>query len=134
MSLSSILVALVVGGGTLVFVLGPLLQPDAKSARTIRRGTARQAQALEVLWSEKQRVLREIRDLDFDYDMGKLGERVYEEQRVYLIRLAAAITQRIDALEREIAEQEARVEAAVAALRQTPPPALNTPARFELRD
>jgi len=29
---------------------------------------------------------------------------------VYLIRLAVAITQRLDALEGEIAEQEARVE------------------------
>lgn len=134
MSVSSILVALLVVGGTLIFVLGPLLQPDAKSNRTVRRGTARQAQALEVLSSEKHRVLREIRDLDFDYDMGKLGERVYEEQRVYLIRLAAAITQRIDALESEIAAQEARVEAAIAALRQTPSPSLSAPARAEARE
>lgn len=134
MSVSSILVALLVVGGTLIFVLGPLLQPDTKSNRTVRRGTARQAQALEVLSSEKHRVLREIRDLDFDYDMGKLGERVYEEQRVYLIRLAAAITQRIDTLESEIAAQEARVEAAVAALRQTPSPALSAPARAEARE
>ncbi len=85
-----------------------------------RHGTPRQIQALELLWSEKLRILREIRDLDFDYDLGKLGERVYEEQRVYLFRLAIAITQRIDELEAAIAEQEARVEAAVAALRQAP--------------
>ena len=103
-----------------MFVAGPLLKAGAKDSRAIRRGTARQAQALELLWSEKLRVLREIRDLDFDYDMGKLGARVYEEQRVYLMRLAAAITQRIDALEGEIAEQEAKVEAAVQALRQAP--------------
>lgn len=119
MSVSVIVLVLVIGGGTLLFVLRPLLQRDA-SAYAVRRGTPRQAQALELLWSEKQRVLREIRDLDFDYDLGKLGARVYEEQRVYLIRLAVAITQRLDALEGEIAAQEARVEAAVAALRHAP--------------
>jgi len=118
MSTTLILLALLVGGGTLVFVAGPLLKAGAKDSPAIRRGTARQAQALELLWSEKLRVLREIRDLDFDYDMGKLGDRAYEEQRVYLMRLAAAIVQRIDALESEIAEQEAKVEAAVQALRQ----------------
>ncbi len=120
MSLSSILLAVVIGGGTLLFALGPLFQGNRKGSGPVRRGTARQSQALELLWSEKQRALREIRDLDFDYDMGKLGERVYQEQRVYLMRLAVAITQRIDALENEIAEQEARVEAAVAALRNAP--------------
>lgn len=119
MSAGAIILAFIIGGGTLVFVLRPLLQRDA-GAYAVRRGTPRQAQALELLWSEKQRVLREIRDLDFDYDLGKLGARVYEEQRVYLIRLAVAITQRLDALEGEIAAQEARVEAAVAALRHAP--------------
>lgn len=120
MSITVIILALVIGGGTLVFAAGPLLATGAKSRSALRRGTARQAQALELLAGEKLRVLREIRDLDFDHDLGKLGDRVYEEQRVYLMRLAAAITQRIDALEGEIAEQEARVEAAVQALRQPP--------------
>ncbi len=119
MSVSVIILVLIFGGGTLIFVLRPLLQRDTE-AYAARRGTPRQAQSLELLWSEKQRVLREIRDLDFDYDLGKLGERVYEEQRVHLIRLAVAITQRLDALEGEIAEQESRIDAAVAALRHAP--------------
>ena len=119
MSVSAVVLTVLFGGAVLVFVLRPLLQRGAGSYPG-RRGTPRQTQALELLWSEKRRVLREIRDLDFDYDMGKLGERVYEEQRVDLIRLAVAITQRIDALDAEIAGQEARVEAAVAALRRAP--------------
>ena len=83
MSITVIILALVIGGGTLVFVAGPLLATGAKSRSALRRGTARQAQALELLAGEKLRVLREIRDLDFDHDLGKLGDRVYEEQRVY---------------------------------------------------
>jgi hypothetical protein len=82
-----------------------------------RRGSARQKQALDTLWAEKLRVLRAIRDLDFDYDLDKLTDTAYATQRVNLIRLAAAITLRIDELEAEIAQQQERVEAAVAALR-----------------
>lgn len=121
MSATLVILAVVCGGALLVFVLRPLFRVEAESMSWAgRHGTPRQIQALELLWSEKLRILREIRDLDFDYDLGKLGERVYEEQRVYLFRLAIAITQRIDELEAAIAEQEARVEAAVAALRQAP--------------
>ena len=82
-----------------------------------RRGSARQKQALETLWAEKLRVLRAIRDLDFDYDLDKLTDAAYTTQRVYLIGLAAAITRRADELEAEIARQQERVETAVAALR-----------------
>ncbi len=59
MSAGAIILAFIIGGGTLVFVLRPLLQRDA-GAYAVRRGTPRQAQALELLWGEKQRVLREI--------------------------------------------------------------------------
>ncbi len=121
MSATIVILAVVFGGALLVFVLRPLFRVEAEGMSWAGRyGTPRQIQTLELLWSEKLRILREIRDLDFDYDLGKLGERVYEEQRVYLFRLAIAITQRIDELEAAIAEQEARVEAAVAALRQAP--------------
>ena len=65
-------------------------------------------------------MLRAIRDLDFDYDLGKLLDSTYAAQRIHLIRLAAAITRRIDSLESEIAAQDAEIEAAVAALRERP--------------
>jgi len=70
------------------------------------------------LWAEKNRILRTIHDLDFDYDLGKLTDEVYTDQRVYLIRLFVAIIERMDAIERDIARQAERIEAAVAALRQ----------------
>ena len=35
------------------------------------------------LYAEKNRVLRAIRDLDFDYDMDKLSDATYAAQRIY---------------------------------------------------
>ena len=119
MSSTMIILAVVLTGALAVFVVFPLLerQPDEKP-RTGPRGTVRQNQALEALWTEKMRVLRAIRDLDFDYDLGKLPNSTYQTQRIALLRLGTAILQRIDALEAEMAEQEARIEQAVAAYRQ----------------
>ena len=105
-------------GSIIVF---PLLQrtPQPAAMPGHPRGTARQNQALETLWTEKIRVLRAIRDLDLDYDMDKLPDGAYEVQRVDLIRLAVAVTRRIDAIEAEIASQDARLEALVSAYRKT---------------
>ncbi|GIV80812.1 MAG: hypothetical protein KatS3mg051_0166 [Anaerolineae bacterium] len=88
-----------------------------RRGRECAEATPRQRHALETLEAEKYRILRAIRDLDFDYDMDKLTDDAYVAQRIYLIRLALAILKRIDALEAEIATQQARVEEAIAALR-----------------
>lgn len=123
MSFEVTLLTLLLAGGMIVFVFFPLLQrrSDPGETQVARHGSARQKQALERLLAEKMRILRAIRDLDFDYDLGKMPIPTYTEQRVYLIQLYAAITQRSDELEDEIAQQVERVEAAVAALRRTRP-------------
>lgn len=107
------------------FVAAPALAgPDQGSSFVVSgpdgvplRGTARQNRALEIFYAEKSRLLRAIRDLDFDYDMGKLTDAIYTEQRVTLVAQAIALLQRIDALEAEILAQQERVEAALAAYR-----------------
>ena len=119
MSLEATILAILLTGALGLFVLLPLLEreeisPDRPGARA---GSARQRQILEMLHAEKNRVLRAIRDLDFDYDLDKLTDSTYAAQRIQLIRLAVVILRRIDELEAEIAGQQARVEAAVAALR-----------------
>jgi hypothetical protein len=115
--------AIVLGGVMAVVVLRPLLAGQPEEEEIDRRGTAsggtsQQNRALEVLWNEKQRVLRAIRDLDLDYDMGKLTDDTYASQRIYLIRLYVAISKRIDELEVEVNAQQMRVEAALAAFRK----------------
>ena len=113
--------AIVLGGAMAVAVLFPLLvrrsEEDEKTGAATG-GTTQQNRALEVLWNEKQRVLRAIRDLDLDYDMGKLVDETYASQRVYLIRLYVAIAKRIDELQAEVNVQQMRVEAALAAFRK----------------
>jgi hypothetical protein len=117
------LFAFVLAGAMAVMVLLPILEsradPEDENKRaTGRGGTPQQNRALELLWSEKLRVLRAIRDLDFDYDMGKLVDETYAWQRIYLIRVYVAISKKIDELQLEINAQQVRIEAAVAAFRQ----------------
>ncbi len=64
------------------------------------------------------RLLRAIRDMDFDYDMGKLTDDIYAEQRVTLIRRVIAVMKRSDDIETEIRAQQERVETALAAFRE----------------
>jgi len=121
MSVASLIIAVVLVGTVVFAALLPMLEsrPAAPHKRRPGRGTPRQNQAIEILWDEKMRVLRAIRDLDFDYDMDKLPDAAYQAQRIHLIRLAWAITQRLDELEAEVAVQDARIEEAVAAFRQS---------------
>lgn len=119
LSFEALVIAIGLTSVIAVFVLFPMFErsSDQPEHRAAHRGTPRQNQALETLWTEKTRVLRAIRDLDFDYDLGKLADSAYQDQRIQLIRLAAAITKRIDELEAVITEQESRLEEAVAAFR-----------------
>ena len=120
MSVTSLIIAVVLVGTVVFAALLPLLERQTTTQkRRSGRGTLRQNQVIEILWDEKMRVLRAIRDLDFDYDMDKLPDTTYQSQRVHLIRLAWAITQRLDELEAEVAVQDARIEEAVAAFRQS---------------
>jgi hypothetical protein len=114
--------AIVLAGGMAILALRPLFQrqpdPDQDQTQAKLRGTTQQNRALETLRAEKMRALRAVRDLDFDYDLGKLVDDTYATQRVYLIRLYVAIVKRLDELEGEVNAQQARIEAAVAAFRQ----------------
>jgi hypothetical protein len=122
LSLEITLFAVVLAGTMIVAIGFPILEslsgPEQDDKRAAPGGTPQQNRALELLGSEKLRVLRAIRDLDFDYDMGKLVDETYVSQRVYLIRVYVAITKKIDELQAEVYAQQARIEAAVAAFRQ----------------
>ena len=122
LSLEITLFAIGLAGAMAVAVLFPILESrsddDQERQPAPLGGTAQQNRALELLASERLRILRAIRDLDFDYDMGKLVDETYVAQRVYLIRVYAAIVARMDELQDDVYEQQARIDAAVAAFRQ----------------
>jgi len=118
------LLVLALGAGTiLIAIIMPALESEdaaayaAGVAGPTLRGTARQNRALEILYSEKLRLLRAIRDLDFDYDMGKLTDSIYTEQRIGLIEQVVAVLHRINGLEAEIRTQQDRIAAALQAYR-----------------
>jgi hypothetical protein len=122
-SISGVLMLVLGLGATLLAVVLPLLTTDRAATYAAEngpalRGTARQNRALEIFYAEKLRLLRAIRDLDFDYDMGKLTDATYVEQRVHLIEQAIAVLRHIAALESEIKAQQDRLAAALQAYRE----------------
>jgi len=73
MSLEATLLAIVLTGALAVFVLLPILEGDEEPEGQFvaRAGSPRQRRTLETLWAEKNRILRTIHDLDFDYDLAR---------------------------------------------------------------
>lgn len=114
----TLVLLILVTGAVAFFALMPLISRESAQSPIHRvGGTPRQNQLFEALWTEKLRLLRALRDLDFDYDMGKLPDTVYATQRIGLIRAAVAITQRLDELEMEMRSREMRLEESIASLR-----------------
>lgn len=101
-----------------LFILEPLL-------RARRRGTALVPPArLADLQARRAYLLDGIRDLDFDYSMGKVGAEEYGETRNRYIREAAEV---LRDLERETSVVDQEIDAEIARLRalarqpQSPP-------------
>ncbi len=121
MTPTSFVLILLATGAVAFFALFPLISGGTTQSTAQRAGagggTPRQNQLYEALWTEKLRLLRALRDLDFDYDMGKLPDTVYATQRIGLIRTAAAVTQRMDDLEAEMRSRDVRLEESIASLR-----------------
>lgn len=86
---------------------------------------AKKQKALHKLVREKDAILDEIRDLDFDHDTGKIPTEVYEPQRAFLMAQAAELLKTID--ERKQRRKKPRpsvaqeIETAVAQLRNSTP-------------
>jgi len=93
MTIGSILlgIALLVLVG--LFITRPLIVPDPFRRR---RMTERQK-----LVAQKEAILTLIRNLDFDFDTGKIPETNYKQQREELINQAADILQQIDELDQK---------------------------------
>lgn len=121
-----------------LFITRPLIKRQPR-----RRSNTSAHQAM---LAQKEAVLTQILNLDFDYDTGKVPESEYKKLRTDYIGEATAILKQLDALESgeeivdSVAEktdgeatksQTAEIEAAIALLRQSPtksaPSPLSTP-------
>lgn len=117
MAIGSLLLGLALLIVVALFVARPLLVPHTTADAKI--SSRRQ------LEQEKEALLTEIRELDFDYETGKIPSEVYEPQRNHLLAQAAAVLQELDEITEDSNEElRQQIEAAVARRRRQPQPVL----------
>lgn len=94
MSIPGILVALVLVALSVSIVALPLLR--ANNSRS-RQALARKAR--DEILTAYERVLTVIRDLDEDFQTGKLQQAEYQEERARRVQQGTALLQQLEALE-----------------------------------
>jgi type II secretory pathway component PulM len=102
--------ALLLTAAAFAFVARPLIQR--------RRPADVAGSDLAELLSERDLALEDLRDLDFDHDLGNLSEADHQELREQSKRRAVAVLKQLQAESGRVDEE---IEQAVAALRGTLP-------------
>ena len=98
-------VALLAAAGAIAFVLLPLFRRGSLDGRSNEMGE---------LLSQRDLALSDIRELDFDHDLGNLSEEDHQAMREQSKRHAVAILKQLQTQDSRIDEE---IEQAVAALR-----------------
>lgn len=113
MTAGSILLGIALLIIVILFVARPLLTP-----KPVESSRASERRRLE---QQKEAILHEIRELDFDHETGKVPTDVYDGQRAHLMAQAAAILQTLDEIADESNEDLRRqIEAVIAQHRHQP--------------
>ncbi len=112
MSTAGLFLLIAVAVGVATFILWPLISTPNNSAKNQIPLSA--PSSLAALQADRAAILTTLRDLDFDFETGKLIEEDYHRQREQLLMRGAEILRRIDALEAD------EIETAVAAKRRKP--------------
>jgi hypothetical protein len=126
--LETMTIGTIFAGLALLILVGLILARPflMSSGQRPRNGQARGPR--QVLLAQKEALLRQVRELDFEHETGKLPDEVYQPQRAQLIAETTAVLQQLDDLadgeletpsEAPVPDVEAEIEAAVARLRQT---------------
>jgi len=92
---------------------------------------------LSTLLAEKERILEALEELDFDYELGKIPEPEYPEQRGEMLKRGAEILRQLDNLQVQSSagHNEASIEATIAARRtKSHQPDPVSPANEEIED
>lgn len=118
MELPSILLGLALFAGVAFLVAQPLLQGQAVSAPTVTEA--------DQLAAQRDMMLTALRDLDFDFNTGKITAEDYHPQRAELVQQGVNILKQLDALSpahptapaAPPADLEAQLEAAISARRR----------------
>ena len=111
MELGSIFLVLAV----IVVVFAYLYAPFTSRARRLRNGETHQTSTLK---AERDRVINSLQELDFDFNLGKIPDGEYPEQRAALLQKGADILRKLDELapvSSSAINAEARIEKATAA-------------------
>ncbi len=107
-----IVFAALVAAGTFLFVLQPVLtQAVAVSDEE------ETVETLEELYAQRDALYRSIKELEFDYRVGKLTDEDYQRFVGQLKRQAADVLRRIDQVKEAQATIRQRLEAQIQALR-----------------
>ena len=100
----------------------PLLQASREEQKKLSRR--------QILLAEKEAILSQIRDLDFDHDTGKMPDEIHERQRAQLMNNAADILKELEQMAGKAPQPaapilngtmdaDADIEAAITRMRQT---------------
>lgn len=92
-----------------------LYAPFTISARRARKTESNEVSALK---AERDRVINSLQELDFDFNLGKIPEGEYPDQRAALLQKGADILRKLDELapvSSSSINAEARIEKATAA-------------------
>ncbi|MBZ0317359.1 MAG: hypothetical protein K8L91_13145 [Anaerolineae bacterium] len=99
------------------FVLRPIVLTEKTTKRVVTATELNAEESAIQLRTRLEGLLISIRDLDFDYDTGKVSNLVYAEQRKLLIGRAISTLIQLDQAEAHLVEVDDEIEKAVSQYR-----------------
>ena len=110
--------SILLGAALLILVGVYLARPFLKKEDEAKRPLTQR----ERLLKEKEALLAEIQQTDFEFETGKIPADVHERERALLVAQAADVLQRIDEYDAQPDPVDAEIEAAVARIRRQEAP------------
>lgn len=117
--------SILLGVALLVLVALVLSRPLLQASREEQEKLSQR----QLLLAEKEAILAQIRDLDFDHETGKMPDEIHEHQRAQLMNKAATVLKQLEQLDGKAPQPVVQatngavdidddIEAAVARVRQ----------------
>ncbi len=105
MSIAGLFLLIMLFASAAIVVLWPLLQSQDKRAPAEQRESRTTPSVLAQLQAQHEAILISVRDLDFDYQTGKLTEDEYLDQREGLMQRGVEILKQIDSQRSDLIER-----------------------------